>query len=560
MTLCSTASAKKATVSIRLVETTDVHGAFFPFDFTERRDMAGTMARASSWLKRQRQTWGDRLVLLDNGDILQGQPTSYYYNYVNTGDQNIAAEVINYLGYDAQTWGNHDIETGHAVYDKWAHEVNCPQLGANVIDLKSGKPYVEPYLILERQGVRIAVLGMLTPTVPHWLHESLWSGMRFDEMVTAARQWVKLLREKEEADVVVGLFHSGWEGGISTDDLDENATRKIAEQVDGFDVIFFGHDHQEHHSTTRRGTLCLNPANNARKLAVATLDLQRRGDGTWRVRRKHGELVDITKEPVDSDYMAHFQPHIDQVRAFVEQPVGTCADTLRANDSFFGPAPFTDYVHQTQLMLTGADISLAAPLTMNTVAIPGTLCIGDLFKLYRFENHLNVLRMTGAEVKALLEMSYDQWTNTMRSADDHIMRVDTTADGRTRFSCYTFNFDSAAGIEYVVDVSKPDSQKVHILQMADGRPFDEHCWYNVAMNSYRANGGGELLTVGAGISKDSIASRIVYTSEHDVRHYIAERLRQEHTLAPTIVSRWRFVPEAWAQPAIRRDRRLLFNE
>ena len=144
-----TAAKTNKTVTLRIIETSDVHGAFFPYDFIERRPMNGTMARVSTYLKRQRQKFGNRLILLDNGDILQGQPTCYYSNYVKTDLPNVAAEVINYLKYDAEVFGNHDIETGHIVYDKWIRELNCPTLGANIIDTKSGKPYVEPYLMLE---------------------------------------------------------------------------------------------------------------------------------------------------------------------------------------------------------------------------------------------------------------------------------------------------------------------------------------------------------------------------------------------------------------------------
>ena len=242
------------TVTLRLIETSDVHGAFFPYNFIERSPMRGTLARASTYINKQRRLYGKNLILMDNGDILQGQPTCYYSNYVNPKMPNVAAEVINYLKYDAQVFGNHDVETGHAVYDKWIHELQCPTLGANIIDTKSGKPYVEPYLMLERDGVRIAILGMLTPAIPNWLHQQLWSGMRFEEMVACARKWVKVLREKEQADIIVGLFHSGWDGGIVTDEYDEDATKKVAEQVPGFDVIFFGHDHIQHHSawTLRR--------------------------------------------------------------------------------------------------------------------------------------------------------------------------------------------------------------------------------------------------------------------------------------------------------------------
>ena len=171
-----TMAKKHKTVTLQLVETSDVHGAFFPYDFIERTPMQGTMARVSTYLKRQRQQYGKNLILLENGDILQGQPTCYYTNYVKTDLPNVAAEVVNYLQYDAQTFGNHDVETGHAVYDKWIRELNCPTLGANIIDVKSGKPYVKPYLIIEREGVKVAILGMLTPAIPNWLRQSLWSG------------------------------------------------------------------------------------------------------------------------------------------------------------------------------------------------------------------------------------------------------------------------------------------------------------------------------------------------------------------------------------------------
>ena len=564
----STLAQKAKTVTLRLVETSDVHGAFFPYNFIEQRPMRGSLARVSTYLKQQRQTYGDRLILMDNGDILQGQPTCYYTNFVKPTLKNVAAEVMNYLKYDAEAIGNHDVETGHKVYDKWIKELNCPTLGANIIDTKSGKPYVEPYLMLEREGVRIAVLGMLTPAIPNWLHESLWSGMRFEEMVGCARQWVKTLREKEQADVVVGLFHSGWEGGICTEQYDEDAAKKIAEQVEGFDVIFFGHDHTVHQSTTN-GVLCLNPSCNAVNVAEATLKLRVSNNGKGKGRRsvkiieKTGRIVDISNEAVDEDFVKHFQPQMDSVQAFVNRQIGTFAKTIRSRDAFFGSAPFCDYIHELQLEHTGADISFNAPLQFDTEIKAGPVTVGDMFKLYRFENKIYMLRMTGREVRQMLEMSYDQWVNTMKSPDDHIMLVSESTLGdqqRLGFKNFSFNFDSAAGIDYEVDVTKPNGQKVRILQLSDGRPFEEDQWYRVAMNSYRGNGGGELLTRGAGIDKDSIPARIEYMSERDQRYYLTQKIEREGNVEARALHNWCFVPEEWAAPAIERDRKILFKE
>ena len=558
MCISLTAMAKQAkTVTLRLIETSDVHGAFFPYNFTERRPMQGTMARVSSYLKRQRKSYGDRIILLDNGDILQGQPTCYYTNYVKTDAPNIAAEVVNYLQYDAQNFGNHDVETGHAVYDKWVSEIKCPVLGANIIDTKTGKPYVKPYTIIEREGVRVAILGMLTPAIPSWLHESLWTGLYFEDMIKSARHWIKVLKEQEKADVIIGLFHSGWDGGIVTPSYEEDVSRKMAETVEGFDVIFFGHDHTERNATIN-GVLCLDPSCNAVKVAQATIQIR-----NGKVISKKGEIVDITGEAIDQQYMAHFQPQIDAIHQYVERQLGTFVSPMRSRDSFFGPAAFTDLIHLLQLEYTHADISFNAPLAFNTNVNAGPVYMSDMFKLYRFENKIYVLRMTGEEVRKHLEMSYDLWTNTMQSADDHIMLLAPKAPGdnqREGFKNYTFNFDSAAGIDYVVDVTKPDGQKVHILQFSDGRPFNEKAWYKVAMNSYRGNGGGELLTLGAGIPHDSINSRIIYMSERDQRYYLTQKIEREGHIEGKSFNNWRFIPDAWARPAIERDRKQIFGE
>lgn len=519
--------------------------------------MDGTMARVSSYLKRQRKTYGDRLILLDNGDILQGQPTCYYTNYVKTDEPNIAAEVINYLQYDAQTLGNHDVETGHAVYDKWIKEVKCPMLGANIIDTKTNKPYVKPYTIIEREGVRVAILGMLTPAIPNWLHESLWTGLRFDEMLQTARHWIKILKEQEKADVIIGLFHSGWDGGIVTPTYEEDVAKKMAETVEGFDVIFFGHDHTER-NTTINNTLCMDPSCNAIKVAEATIQIR-----NGKVISKKGEIVDVRKEAIDQQYIAHFQPQIDAIRQYVERQLGNFVSPMRSRDAFFGSAAFTDLIHQLQLDETHADISFNAPLTFNTDIKSGPIYMSDMFKLYRYENKIYVLRMTGEEVRKHLERSYDLWVNTMKSPDDHIMMLNEGSAGdeqRRGFKNLTFNFDSAAGIDYVVDVTKPDGQKVRILQFSDGRPFDEKAWYKVVMNSYRGNGGGELLTQGAGIPLDSINNRIIFMSERDQRHYLTQKIEREGKVEGKPLNNWRFIPDAWARPAIERDRKLIFGE
>ena len=554
------------TMELRVVETSDVHGSFFPYDFLNRRPKAGSMARVSSYVNSLRKQYGDRLLLLDNGDILQGQPLSYFSNYIDTTDMNIAAQVINYMRYDAETIGNHDVEPGHQVYDKWVGEVNCPVLGANVIDTRSGQPYLKPYVMLNRGGVRIAVLGMLTPAIPNWLSQDIWSGLSFDEMVATARHWMKVIREDEKADVVIGLFHSGKAGGIVTPQYEEDASEHVARDVPGFDLVLFGHDHTRHNdivvNSAGKRVVCLDPANNAMSVADATIHLSQE-KGQWTVDSVAGSVNSVTSQPIDEAYQQHFNAYINKVNDFTNQQIGTFKHTLHTADSYFGNSAFSDLILNLQLQITGADIAFNAPLTFNDSIKAGPVYMSDMFKLYKYENKLYVMRLTGEEIRKHLEMSYDLWFNTMKSPDDHLLLIDRQTYGdaqRMGFKNFSFNFDSAAGIDYTVDVTKPNGQKVTILRMSNGQPFDEKRWYKVAINSYRGNGGGELLTKGAGIPKDSLKSRIAWQSDRDQRYYLMQEIKRLKVLDPKPNHNWKVIPETWTQPAAKRDYDLLFGQ
>lgn len=564
-TTANAMTSNKKTVNLKFIETSDVHGCFFPYDFINRKPKAGSLARVATYVKQLRMQYDKNLILLDNGDILQGQPVSYYANYVDTSHTNIAADVINYLNYDAETIGNHDVETGHSVYDKWIKAVHCPMLGANVIDALTGSPYLKPYTILKRDGVRIAIIGMLTPAIPNWLGENLWSGLRFDEMVASARKWVRVVKETEKADLVIGLFHSGKEGGITTPDYQEDASLAVAKEIPGFDIVFYGHDHTRFSGivTNREGkdVLCLDPANNAMAVAEADVQLEK-NDGKWTVIRKDGKLTDVTSLPVDSDFVNYFKDFNETVKRYADQVIGTFENTISTRDCYFGNSAFNDLILNLELNISKADIAFNAPVSFDVAIKKGPVRVADMFNLYKYENQLFVMRLLGKEIRKALEMSYDLWMNTMTSPEDHLLLLDNQTLGdqqRLGFKNFSFNFDAAAGIDYEVNVSKPNGQKVKVLRMSNGAPFDEKKYYKVAVNSYRANGGGELLTLGAGIPKDSLNDRIIWRSEYDLRHYLMEEIKRMGTLNPQPNHNWKVVPAAWADEAAKRDRQLLFH-
>ena len=577
MLLNTNAKTASKTVRLKVIETSDVHGHFFPYDFMEKKPLKGTLVRANTYINKQRQQYGDNLLLIDNGDILQGQPCVYWTNYVMPEDENLAASVINYMKYDAETVGNHDIEPGHKVYDKWIREVRCPLLGANIVkegttsktspaSLASIYDGLQPYSVHYKDGVKICVIGMLTPAIPNWLNKSIWKGIEFEEMVSCAKKWVKYIQEKEKPDLLFGLFHSGKDGGISTEEYEENATAAVAYEVPGFDIIFFGHDHQVHNEwiTNKEGkrVLIIDPSCYVKNIAEAEIELTYK-KGKLTKKTINGEIVSVLDEEIDQEMLAHFTPQIDAVKQYVDRRIGRFENPIYTRDSFFGNSAFTDLIHNLQLQISKADISFNAPLSFNSVIKAGDVTQGDMFKLYRFENLLFVLRMTGEEIRKHLEFSYDMWGNTMTSPEDHALRLNDGAkedQQRTGFQYYTFNFDSAAGIDYEVDLTKPDGEKVRILQMSNGEPFDEHKWYKVVMNSYRANGGGELLTRGAGIPKDSLESRVLFHTDMDQRHYLTEEIMKMGTINPQPNNNWKFVPEEWTKPALERDRKQLFGK
>lgn len=556
-------SAATREVKLKLIETSDIHGNFFPYNFITQQDWKGSFARVYSYAQQERQTYGDNLLLMDNGDILQGQPSAYYYNFMDTVSTHITAAMMNYMGFVIGNMGNHDVEAGHAVYDRWISQCQFPVLGANIIRTSDEQPYLKPYEIIEREGVKIAVLGMITPAIPTWLPETLWKGLYFADMEQTARKWMPIIQEKEKPDIIIGLFHAGKEARTVAGKYREDASAEIAERIPGFDIIMMGHDHRRFCGKIANAqgdsVLLINPANNGRTVGDVEITLTLDGDKVIR-KSIQGKLADIDKLEPSPDFMKQFTPQYQAVEAFVSEKVGTFTETISTRPAYFGPSAFIDFIHSLQLDLTGADISFAAPLSFDAVIKEGDIHISDMFNLYKYENMLYTMELTGKEIKGFLEESYAIWTNQMKSADDHVLLLTERKDGNGyTFTNPSFNFDSAAGIIYTVDVTKPAGQKVSIQSLANGEPFDLNRTYRVALNSYRGNGGGELLTKGAGIPQDQLKDRIISATEKDLRYYMIQYIREKKTLSPQPLNQWKMIPEDWTEKAAERDARLLFD-
>lgn len=563
MTALLTSCHKPQPVHIKMVCTSDVHGNFFPYDFRSDKPASGSLARVSSYLNELRSSpLGDNVVLLDNGDILQGQPTAYYYNTVAIEHKHLASEVLNYLKCDVAMLGNHDIETGGPTYQRYIGDLECAVVGGNIYLESTDVPFVPPYVVVERSGVRIAIIGLTTPAIPNWLPRVLWKGLEFHDMESAAKHWMQYVNEHESPDLIVGLFHSGYEGGITTNEYKENAARDVAVNVPGFDAVFFGHDHQAFCdkvvNVAGDTVWLLNPANNANQIAVLDVEYKKGSEPHWVLK---AELVNVNAYEPDTAYMSHFASHMERVKKYVSKKLGESTHRISSRDAYFGPSDFIDFIHRMQLDITKAEVSFAAPLAFSTWLPEGDIHVRDMFNLYRYENMLYVMQLTGQEIKDYLEMSYGQWTNQMKSPNDHLLLFDeSTLDSKKpRLKNIYYNFDSAAGIIYEVDVTKPVGSRVRIKSMANGDAFTPNRTYRVALNSYRGNGGGELLTKGAGVPHDELENRLLYSTDVDLRFYMINYIEMRGSVDPKSLNQWKFVPEKWTLPAAERDYKLLFE-
>ena len=570
--LASCAPQRPQEADLVVLYTTDVHGACLPFDFKKNAPMRTSLANVSTYVNQVRAEQPDAVLLFDTGDYLQGQPSLYYYNYIDTTSDHIVCRVYNKMGYDAIGLGNHDVEVGAEMYEsRLQRMLQMPLLCANAIDTRTGQTMFQPYAVMERQGIRIAVLGMITPNIHAWLPKSLWPNLEFQDMVECAQQWIPIIREKEQPDLIVGLFHAGSDPNSGTSDMDtymhENGSVPVAVKVPGFDLVLVGHDHTLSQQTVVNvagdSVAVLDANTQASYVGRADIHLTLGSDGKYR-KEVRTELVPMKEMPVDSTFYADFQSAIDTVNHYVDTPIGTLTAPLAGIDALYGPSEFMDFIHEAQLWATGADISMASVLSPYDVIPAGPLTWRQLFSLYKYENRLFTLDMTGEEVIKYLEFGFDNQFSTMTSAADHLLHFALGEDGEIQRNNFgprlvtpTFNYTSAAGIRHTVDVSKPAGQRVTVIEMSDGQPFDPQKHYKVAINSYQASGGGNFFPVGLGWDYDYLKGRTLTESDKDVRRYIAEYITLIQTVTPRSRGDWQVVPQAWWAAGRARDMKIM---
>ena len=556
---------KDGTYDLTLLTTNDVHGHFFDSTYVDG-NLSKSLMAVNRIIDSVRVADGpENVVLVDAGDCLQGDNAAYYFNYVDTVPKHIYSRMVDYMRYDALAWGNHDVETGHKVYDKVFAEMKSagvPLLAGNAIRNDNGKTYFPLYTVVRRAGLKVAILGYTNANIKAWLNESIWSGMHFDPIMDHVQQDVDRVRAQEKPDVVIAAMHSATGKGDGS--ILEAEALDVFRSVRGVDFVVCAHDHRPH--TEQNDTMALvNSGSHCRYVGIGKLSLK--VEGKKIVEKKiSGGLIPVFAEKVDTAMRETFHDDYVKVKAFTLQEVGQLKSDLVTRDAYKGMCDYLNLIHTLQLGCSPAQISIAAPLTYNGTVKAGTLIYNDLFTIYPFENQLYVVKMTGEEVRRLLEKSYDNWIVTAGRPADQVLKIQQRDDPRTgqrgwSFIGRAYNFDSAAGINYTVDVTRPFGERVNIASMASGQPFEPTKEYFVAMTSYRASGGGGLMHA-AGIDTDRIDDRVV-SRYPEIRDILYNYLKDVGDIDPAVtgdvarIGSWQFVP-AWAGTSIQRDLDLLF--
>ncbi|MCH6554289.1 MAG: metallophosphoesterase, partial [Acidobacteria bacterium] len=312
---CGQESAER--VALTILATTDVHGNVWPYDYLQGQGAERGLAKVSAYVRQVRARQPNTL-LVDCGDTFQGTPLAYLAAEKHAEEPNPVVAAMNAMGYDAMAIGNHEWNFGLHTLWRLKEEAQFPILGANVAStyhdrLRDFKPYV----IRRVGGVRVALLGLVTPSIPRWDPPEHLVGYEFRDPVEVASKLVPQLRRK--ADVIVVLIHSGLgrdpETGAPVENVypEENHVWDLAEQVPGIDVIFFGHSHRELAGKVMNGALLVQPKNWARSVAEVELTLARDNQG-WRVVDRQSRLVPMDASiPAEYILFQHYMGEVDDV-------------------------------------------------------------------------------------------------------------------------------------------------------------------------------------------------------------------------------------------------------
>ncbi|GAA2989024.1 bifunctional metallophosphatase/5'-nucleotidase [Streptomyces fulvorobeus] len=506
--------------SFTVMGTTDLHGNVFNWDyFTDKEfdDKAHNdvgLAKISTLVDRVREKRGrHNTLLIDAGDTIQGTQLSYYYAKVDPitarrGPVHPMAQAMNAIGYDAAALGNHEFNYGIPVLRKFEEQCDFPLLGANALDAKTLRPAFAPYVIKRLRtpygrDVRVAVLGLTNPGIAIWDKAHVGGKMVFPGLEEQAAHWVPRLRSMG-ADVVIVSAHSGSSGTSSYGDqlpYVENAAGLVAERVAGIDAILVGHAHAEipEHFVTHVGTgkrvVLSEPLKWGQRLTLFDFELVWEG-GRWSVEGVGASVLNSNEVAEDRKITSLLGDEHAKVVAYVNQVIGTSVVAMSTAQAPWKDEPIIDLINEVQTETVraglaggeyaGLPVLSQASCFSRTAGVPeGEVTIRDAAGLYPFENTLEARLLTGAQLKDYLEYSARYFVQTAAGAVVDTSKL-TNAGGTP-----DYNYDAVSGVSYDIDIAKPVGARIVDLSF-EGVAVDPAAWFVLAVNNYRAGGGGNF--------------------------------------------------------------------
>ena len=455
-------------VTLTILHTSDLHGRVHPHDALADRDLGEGLARVAAAVKAIRAE-GSPVLLLDSGDTIQGAPEQALTLAGDGADPIVRA--MNLAGYDAMAIGNHEFDFGKARLEKSRKEAKFAWLSANTLG-PDGDPAFPPYVVREIAGLRVGILGLVTNQVGNWISPPLLEKLRFTEPVAIARRWVPVLRGEERCDLVVVVTHQGFERdpatGKDSGGSNENRAYALATQVSGIDLLLTGHAHTIVPPQRLGGAWVSQPGRWGNTLTRYDLTLVRKGEA-WSLAGVRGRNLPMKKVPPDPEVVASVAAEHGAAMRVLAEKVADLASPVSARRVRYEDSALLDWLHAVQLREARAELSFCSLLPAQLTDWPaGPLTVRQIWQFYPYENSLVTLKASGREVRDALERS-----------------ADCLADPAQRLR----GCDSLEGAEYTLDPRRRKGQRVVSLTRG-GRAIADTDSFTVALNSYRAGGGG----------------------------------------------------------------------
>ncbi|MFI6447009.1 bifunctional metallophosphatase/5'-nucleotidase [Kitasatospora sp. NPDC050543] len=507
--------------------TTDLHGRVLNWDyFTDKvyADQAHNdvgLAKISTLANQVREEKGwDRTLLIDAGDIIQGTQLTYYYARVDpiATDADEAPEhpmalAMNLMGYDAAALGNHEFNYGIETLRAFEEQLDFPLLGANALHAKNEKPAFTPYVIKELhlgggRPLKVGILGLTNPGIAIWDKANVAGKMVFPGIVEMAKKYVPRMKAAG-ADIVVVSAHSGIDEPTTYGDQlpwPEDASGEMAAGVPGIDAVLVGHTHKEVaqrlivNRETGRNVVLSEPLCWGQRLTCFDFEVEF-DQGVWKLVSLSSRVLNSNTVPEDREIVNALADQHKKVVEYVNQVIGTCKAELSIAESRFRDTPIIDLIGRVQADAVKAALASttyanlpvlaqAAPFNRTALIPAGQVKLRDAAGLYIYENTLEARVLTGAQIKDYLEFSAKYFAQLAPGAP--VDRATLTNQQSTP----DYNFDSVYGVSYDIDIAQPVGSRIVNLSF-EGKPVDPAAQFVLAVNNYRANGGGNFPHVAA---------------------------------------------------------------